>query len=249
MISVVIPALNEAGVVLDTIAAARAACPGAEIIVVDGGSRDDTVARVRSSGVRLLRAPRGRGVQLRAGVAVARGDVIVMLHADTRLPAGAAARIEEALADEAVVGGAFRPRFDTAGSAALPRTLRLYEWLLDRRSRWLHIMTGDQAIFARARDLRAIDGVPAVPLFEDVRLLRALRRRGTLRLLDVAAATSPRLFLRHGTARVAGLHAAFRLLHAVGVAPGRLAGWYPLSDPASVRPRRSARSATNRLAR
>jgi rSAM/selenodomain-associated transferase 2 len=226
--SVVIPTLDEAASVAATIDAAQHALgPEAEILVADGGSTDATVAIADRAGARVLHAGRGRGTQLRAGVDAARGATVVLLHADTRLPAGARAAIDAALADVAVAGGAFRLAFDTDGAERVPTALRVYAGWLNTRSRWFGMITGDQAMFVRADALRAVGGVPALPLFEDVRLNRALARHGTLRLLGCAVSTSPRRFLRHGTLRTIALHLGFRALHAAGVAPERLARWYP----------------------
>jgi rSAM/selenodomain-associated transferase 2 len=231
-ISAVIPTLNEAARIAGTIAAARAALGlDAEIIVVDGGSTDGTIERAAAAGARVLGSPRGRGVQLRAGAAMATGDTIVMLHADTRLPQGARRAIEAAFADPAVAGGAFSLAFEEEGGS-LPPALRVYARWLSLRSRLFGIACGDQAIFARADVLHAAGGVPALPLFEDVRVYRALRRGGRLRLLRATVTTSPRLFLHAGPLRVIGLHFAFRMLHALGVPPATLARWYPASGPA-----------------
>jgi rSAM/selenodomain-associated transferase 2 len=226
LISVVIPTLNEADDLAATLAAARAGFPGAEIIVADGGSRDGTCAIAAAGGAQVIKARRGRGAQLGAGAAAARGATVVLLHADTLVPAGAERLVRQALADAAVVGGAFRLAFVAPAGQRLPLALRLYERLLAARSRRLGMLTGDQAIFVRADVLRAIGGVPDVPLFEDVRLLQALRRTGRMVLLEEAVQTSPRLFLEHGTVPIALLHAGYRLAHRLGVRPARLARWY-----------------------
>jgi rSAM/selenodomain-associated transferase 2 len=233
--SVVIPALDEAARLPATIAAARAALArGTEIIVVDGGSRDGTPAVAAAAGARVLRSETGRGTQMRAGAAAARGRIIVLLHADTRLPPGSGAAIEAALADPTVAGGAFSLAFDTDAAAPLPPLLRAYQHWLNSRSRRFGMVTGDQAMFARADTLRAIGGVPDVPLFEDVRLSRSLRLRGRLVLLEAVVDTSPRLFLQGGTVRTIAMHLGLRALHAMGVAPARLARWYPYRRPVSA---------------
>lgn len=221
--SAVLPTLDEAerlGRTLD--AARRALGDAAELIVVDAGSSDATVAIAEAAGARVLRGAPNRGAQLRAGGVSATGGVVVFLHADTILPPDAADAIDRALADPGVVGGAFRLRMD--GPA--PLRLRVLARGIDVRSRLFATATGDQAIFARRAALTAIGGVPAVPLFEDVRLYRALRKRGRVVLLDSWVATSPRRWLAHGVTRVATQHLVFRLLHAAGVAPERLARWY-----------------------
>lgn len=225
--SVVIPALNEGDLIGATVAAARRAFGGrAEYLVVDGGSRDGTAEAAAAEGARLVQAPPGRGAQLRAGVEAARGHTLVLLHADTLLPAEAAAALDAALADPVVVGGAFRLRFDP-GAGRLPLALRLLAAAINLRSRLLRTATGDQGIFARAQAMRRAGGVPAVPLFEDIQLYRALRRIGRVRLLRPAVSTSPRLWLRYGTGRTILLHLALRLAHALGAPPTSLARVYP----------------------
>lgn len=228
--AVVIPTLNEERRIGRTLAAARAAFgDDAEYIVVDGGSRDATERRARAAGARVLRARGGRGAQLAAGAAAASAPTIVFLHADTLVPRDAAVAMTAALQDPSVVGGAFRLRFDPAERPTA--ALRLLARGIGFRSRAFRTATGDQAIFARAATLAAIGGVPALPLFEDVRLYRALRRAGRVRLLDAAVTTSPRLWRARGTCRVTLLHLALRALHAAGVAPERLAHWYYRAGP------------------
>jgi uncharacterized protein len=244
VISIVVPALDEVDELPRTLAAAARACPGAELIVVDGGSRDGTAAAANAVGARVVHAPRGRGTQLRAGVSLARGDVVIMLHADTHLPDGAGAAVRAALRPDTVAAGAFHLRFRSEG-VGLPLSLRLLERWLNARSRHFGIVTGDQAIFAKTATLRSVGGVPDVPLFEDVRLLRALRRRGRVVLLEHDAATSPRLFVRHGAWRTAFVHLLFRLLHAAGVAPHRLAAWYPATAASGARSRSARRATTH----
>lgn len=217
-IAVVIPALDEAERVADAVASARA--PGVDVWVVDGGSRDATRERARAAGARVLDAPRGRAAQLDAGTRASEGEVVVLLHADTRLPPGWAEAVRAALADPRVVGGAFRLRFDGAGAA-----LRVVEWGAWLRSRWLGLPYGDQALFARRAVLEAAGGVPQAPIMEDLDLVRALRRRGRLALLPLAVVTSARRYgarpLRHMLRNWAAL-AAWRL----GVNRARVAGWY-----------------------
>ena len=224
--SILIPALNEAAQIEATIQSARAAFGAdAEIIVIDGGSMDATCAHAAAAGAAVLNTGRGRGKQLRAGIEAAGGDVLVMLHADTRLPANAAAVIAGALERSDTVGGAFRLRFDREHTLPLP--VRMLEPSINLRSRLFRTATGDQAIFARKEAVRAAGSVPDLPLFEDVRFYRALRRTGRVVLLNAAITTSPRLWLRAGPVRVILLHLTFRALHALGVSPHWLARRYP----------------------
>lgn len=223
--AVVIPTLNEERRLPATLAAARAALgERAEYIVVDGGSSDATVEVAGAAGARVLHAAGGRGAQLAAGARAATASVVLFLHADTLLPADAAPALDAALVDPRVAGGAFRLRFDAGEGGSL--ALRLLARGISLRSRVFRTATGDQAIFARAATLAATGGVPELPLFEDVRLYRALRRVGRVRLLGARVTTSPRLWKARGTLRVVALHLAFRALHSAGVSPHRLARWY-----------------------
>ncbi|MGH7475540.1 MAG: TIGR04283 family arsenosugar biosynthesis glycosyltransferase [Longimicrobiales bacterium] len=228
--SVVIPTLDEASQVRGAILSARNALGrDCEVLVVDGGSRDGTRQVASAAGARLLGVSGGRGEQLRAGAAAAAGDVVVLLHADTRLPAAAADAIQEVLADSRIIAGAFRLSFGSEARAA-PLALRLLARFITLRSLLFRTATGDQAIFARTEALRRIGGVPRVPLFEDVRLYQKLRRSGRVRLVRAAVTTSGRRWRAHGTARVILLHLLLRLAHGIGVAPDRLARWYAHAD-------------------
>jgi rSAM/selenodomain-associated transferase 2 len=217
-LSVVIPALDEADGIAEAVASARA--PDVEVIVVDGGSSDDTAARAKSAGARVIRAPRGRARQLEAGAREAQGDALCFLHADTRLPQGYADAVVRALADPAVAGGAFRLRFDER-----TRGLRWIERLAHWRVRWLGLPYGDQALFTRRETLAAIGGIPQVPILEDLDMVRALKRRGRLALLSQEAVTSARRYLAGGPWRTALRHLAVALGGSLGVDRARLAAW------------------------
>ena len=221
-LSVVIPALNEAANLTRLLPALARDCPGAEIIVVDGGSRDETAAVVaRQPGARLVASERGRARQMNAGARQAAGDVLLFLHADTWLPADAGAALDRALAEPGVVAGRFDVRFDN------PRpVLRMVAWFMNTRSRASGICTGDQAIFVRRADFEAVGGYPDIPLMEDIELSRRLKRRGRLAALRLRVTTSARKWEREGPLRTIGLMWALRVLHFCGVAPARLHRWY-----------------------
>lgn len=229
-LTIVVPVLDEADHVARLLPDLAADCPGAEIIVVDGGSRDGTSAvAARHRGVRVLAAPRGRARQMNHGARVAGGDTLLFLHADTRLPAGAAAAIAGALAAPGVVAGRFDVRFDSAR-----RVLAVVAWFMNARSRFSSICTGDQAIFVRRRDFEAVGGFPDIPLMEDIELSRRLKRRGRLQALRLRVTTSARKWEREGPLRTIGLMWALRFLHCCGVSPARLHRWYygaQRSDP------------------
>jgi rSAM/selenodomain-associated transferase 2 len=221
-LAIVIPALNEAANLSRLLPALARDCPGAEVVVVDGGSGDDTATVVaRQPGPRLLPSARGRAVQMNHGARATGGDTLLFLHADTRLPDGAARAIEQALAEPGVVGGRFDVRFDN------DRPLfQIIAWFMNTRSRASGICTGDQAIFVRRADFEAIGGYPDIPLMEDIELSRRLKRRGTLCALRLRVTTSARKWEREGPLRTIGLMWALRFLHFCGVAPARLHRWY-----------------------
>ena len=221
-LTIVIPALNEAQNLARLLPELARDCGDAEILVVDGGSDDGTAAvAAGASSVRLLTGPRGRARQMNQGAWAAAGDTLLFLHADTRLPDGAAAAIERALAEPAVVGGRFDVRFDSGRAL-----LRVVAWFMNTRSRLSGICTGDQAIFVRRADFEAVGGFPDIPLMEDIELSRRLKRRGPLRALRCRVTTSARKWEREGPLRTIGLMWALRFLHFCGVAPARLHRWY-----------------------
>lgn len=218
-IAVVIPALDEAASVEAAIASARAD-PEIEVLVVDGGSRDATAERARAAGARVLSAAAGRARQQEAGWRASRGDAVLFLHADTRLPAGWAAAVRGALADPRVAGGAFRLRFEPR-----PPAMALIEWGARLRAGLLGLPYGDQALFARRRALEAAGGLRPVPIFEDLDLVRALRRQGRLVRLPLAVVTSSRRYLRRGVARTWGRNALALAAWRLGLDRERVAAW------------------------
>ncbi len=173
-LAVVIPTLNEAAAVAAAIASARMQHEVADIIVADGGSTDDTVALAHKAGARVVSAPQGRGHQIRAGIDHTDADVIVVLHADSRLETGAAGHMLDALAAfERAPGGAFGMRFE-GRSRATHWIARLNHW----RTLWTGISFGDQGQFFRRSALNAVGGFPACMLMEDVELALRLKQIG-----------------------------------------------------------------------
>jgi rSAM/selenodomain-associated transferase 2 len=219
--SVLIPTLNEEANIRSTVAAAKQALgDSAEYIVADGGSSDATVSYAQECGAQVIHCVRSRGIQLDDALRIARGDVCVMLHADTVLPDDAAQLMEQAVAR--ADAGAFLLQFE---NNRLP-------WLaaaINMRSVVLKSATGDQAIFARRDVLLQTGGVPRIELFEDVRLWQQLKRAGRVTLVRAKVTTSARLWIQYGAWRGILLHWRLRILHAFGMTPGRLAKMYPTS--------------------
>lgn len=217
-IAVVIPALDEAETVEAAIASARFAD---EIVVVDGGSLDRTADCARAVGAHVISSPRGRARQLDAGWRATGAEVVLFLHADTRLPLGWADAVRTALAAPDVAGGAFRLRFDE-GSLAM----RVVEWGAQRRAAWAGLPYGDQALFVRRSVLEAIGGIAQVPIAEDLDLARDLRRHGRLVLLPLAISTSARRYRKNGALRTWARNAVALAAWRLGIDRDRIARWY-----------------------
>jgi rSAM/selenodomain-associated transferase 2 len=222
-LSIIIPVLNEAAEIADTLAALAPlrAC-GVETIVVDGGSRDRTVALARPLADTVIESARGRAVQMNAGAAAAKpGNVLLFLHADTRLPAEADRLVLDGLARSGRRWG----RFDVRISGRHP-LLRVVARLMNIRSRLTGIATGDQAIFVTRDLFDVIGGFPDIPLMEDVALSRALRRSGTPLCLRPRALTSGRRWEKGGVLRTIVLMWRLRFAYSLGAEPARLARRY-----------------------
>ena len=221
-ISVIVPALDEAGGIGAALAALQGMrTRGHEVIVVDGGSRDRTAEIAAPLADRVIHAPRGRARQQNAGAAAARGEVLLFLHADTVLPADADRIVLEGLARSGRGWGRFDLRLSGNGGA-----LRLLEWTINLRSRLSGIATGDQAIFARREWFERAGGFPDIPLMEDVALSTTLRRRGRPLCLHARAVTSSRRWEERGLLRTVVLMWRLRLAYALGADPSRLAERY-----------------------
>ncbi|MEX0655135.1 MAG: TIGR04283 family arsenosugar biosynthesis glycosyltransferase [Phycisphaeraceae bacterium] len=218
-ISVIIPAINEAANLPAAIASARpSSC--VEVIVVDGGSTDETSAVAKAHGASVITASPGRARQMNAGAEAARGDVLLFLHADTRLPFGYERQIEQVLAQPCGIAGAFPLAFDHVTPA-----LRLIEAAANRRSRWRQLPYGDQAIFLRRETFSRMNGYRDLPVMEDFELVRRLRREGRIRLAPTAVITSARRCLHAGVWRTTWTHQCMILAWRLGIAPTRLARW------------------------
>jgi rSAM/selenodomain-associated transferase 2 len=218
-IAVVIPALQEAGRIEAAIRSASA--PGVEVVQADGGIRDGTPARAEAAGARVVFSDPGRARQLEAGARAAHADILLFLHADTRLPDGYADQIRDVLQDPDVAGGAFAFRFDERSPA-----LRVVEWGVRVRTALAALPYGDQGIFVRRQVLDAIGGVPQVPIMEDLDLVRAVRRHGRLARLPAAAVTSARRYRQGGVARTVWRNTVAVAAFVLGIDRDRVASWY-----------------------
>ncbi len=221
-ISIVIPALNEAAAITRTLQRLQAMRGrGHEVIVVDGGSGDDTVARAEPLADRILHSERGRAAQMNAGAAAAMGDIVWFLHADTLAPDNGDLHVLAALADPTSLWGRFSVRL--SGRHLL---FRFIEAMMNLRSCLSGIATGDQGIFVRRGTFTAVGGYPRQPLMEDIALSRRLRRLGRPRCLRSRLVTSSRRWEQRGVVRTVMLMWRLRFLYMLGADPARLARQY-----------------------
>jgi rSAM/selenodomain-associated transferase 2 len=222
-LSIVLPALNEAKVIAATLHRLQPLRErGVELIVVDGGSADGTVAACIGLADAVINSTRGRAAQMNAGAAAAHGATLLFLHADTQLPTQADALVLEGLRATGRRWGRFDVTID-GRSRWLPIVAMLMNW----RSRISGIATGDQAIFLRREAFEAVGGFPDQPLMEDVEISRRLRRDvGPPACLHLRVVTSGRRWDQRGALRTIMLMWRLRLLYRLGVSAARLAAQY-----------------------
>jgi len=221
-LTIIIPILNEAA---NIEAALRALAPlrvrGAEVIVVDGGSADNTAVLARPLADRVVASAPGRAMQMNAGSVIAGGDVLLFLHADTRLPVDADLLVLESLSKSDRVWG----RFDVTIDGAHP-SLPVVAASMNARSRLTGIATGDQAVFATRRAFNMVGGFPEIALMEDIELSRRLKRLSRPLCLRERVTTSARRWESRGVIRTILLMWQLRLLYFLGASPDDLARRY-----------------------
>jgi rSAM/selenodomain-associated transferase 2 len=221
-LSIIIPVLNEGSNIAAALTALSAyRARGVEIIVVDGGSTDGTVALARPLADFVITSARGRATQMNAGAGMARGNVLMFLHADTRLPADADQQVLNALARLDRAWG----RFDVTIDGAHP-LLRVIAGAMNLRSRLTGITTGDQAMFATRKAYDAVGGFPEIALMEDITLARNLKRVSRPLCLRARVTTSGRRWERRGVVRTIVLMWRLRLAYFLGADPKDLAKRY-----------------------
>lgn len=219
-LSVIIPALDEEENIAATLESVRAVAPH-EIIVVDGGSTDRTRAICRDFGIEPFSSPRGRAKQMNLGASQATGEVLLFVHADTRLPSSASHDILRALTDPQIVGGRFDVSLDGEHSM-----LKVIGAMINLRSRLSKTATGDQAIFVRRHIFTALGGYPDLPLMEDMAFSRALKRRGAVACLPSRVVTSARRWETEGIWRTIFKMWALKSLYLLGFSPFYLKRYY-----------------------
>ncbi len=211
-VSAVVPVLNEARLIGAFLRHLRTLRPGLEIVVVDGGSDDETISIARPLVDRVLTASRGRAAQMNAGAAVATGEILWFLHADLRPPSDAIEEIQFLLADDRVAGGCFRIRY--------PRR----EWVYRIADSFGNIgvdvfgfALGDHGLFCRRSAFECVGGYPLVPILEDAELYRRLRRIGPMKQLPEEIVTDPRTFEKTGRYRTTAVYFLILALYVMGV--------------------------------
>jgi rSAM/selenodomain-associated transferase 2 len=222
--SVIIPVLHESediNTLIDHVhhLDASSSC---EIIVVDGSPTRDTIDAITARDVQRLVSAKGRALQMNTGAAIARGTVLIFLHADTQLPHNALPAIEKALQQPTCVGGAFTVRFTSKKY--------IFKWIAitgTLRSRFTRIPFGDQVLFLRKTYFHQLGGYSEIPIFEDIDLMRRIRKaRGTITILQEQAYTSPRRFEKQGVFATLFWDTLLVLLFYCKVSPDRLKKWY-----------------------
>jgi rSAM/selenodomain-associated transferase 2 len=224
-ISVIIPVLDEGGIIADQLAALRALedGPRCEVLVVDGDPAGSTLREIHAPDVRGLVAPRGRGSQMNAGARESQGDILLFLHADTTLPARAFPRIRETLASGERRCGAFGLRMDSPR-----RSHRLAGRVASLRSRLTREPYGNQGLFLAREHFFAAGGFRPLPVLEDVEFVRRFKRSGgRVAVLPETATSSDRRLAREGLLYDVLRNTALRALYAAGVAPESLGRFYP----------------------
>jgi rSAM/selenodomain-associated transferase 2 len=220
-LSIIMPALNESGVIASTLQALQPIKKDAvEIIVVDGGSSDRTAELASRSADRVLIEPGGRAVQMNQGAKHANGQYLLFLHADTRLPPNTLEILNPYFREKCVWG-----RFDIRLSGRNP-LFRVVEWCINLRSRLTGIATGDQSIFVKRTIFRDLGGYPEIPIMEDLALSAALKKIAAPVCLRQQVTTASRRWEQGGVVRTIVLMWSLRLLYFLGVDPQLLARWY-----------------------
>lgn len=228
-LGVVIPTINEAAHLPRLLADLAEVPLRLRVVVSDGGSADDTLHLARAGGALCVTGTRGRAAQMNAGARALDTPWLLFLHADSRLPPASRAALVSALRSESGPAAAYFP-FRLRGRGWC---WRLVETGQRVRERLTGLVYGDQGLLVRRETFEAVGGYPELPLMEDVEMVRRLRRSGRVARLRGPLLTSPRTYLRLGTWRVWLRNGAAISLYLAGVAPERLARWYPERFPAS----------------
>lgn len=219
-VSIIIPTLNEGLVLERTLMEISRHAPH-ELIIADGGSRDDTLHIARKFTTRIIQTPPERARQMNAAAWISTGDILLFLHADSRVDIHCYRKMIEVIRQEDKLGGAFSLAIDSE-----KMSLRLISALATLRSKYLHLVYGDQAIFVRTRVFQEMGGFSSLPICEDLDFFRRLRERGSIVVLDEKAQTSARRWLEEGIWFTTLRNAVIATLFLLGFSPRILSKWY-----------------------
>ena len=220
MISVIIPTLNEEGVLAKTLSRLSSG-DNLEIIVADGGSEDATVEIAESLGAQVVFSPKGRGIQLNRGVEASSGELLLFLHGDTMLADGFAPLIRHTMERPDCGAGAFSLKIDSTRLS-----LSLVAYCANMRSRLLQMPYGDQGIFTSRNMYDRVGGFAEVTIMEDYIFIRNLRKHGKIYILDEAALTSARRWQNMGVIRTTLINQLIVIGYSCGIKLPTLAHWY-----------------------
>lgn len=222
MISVIIPAFNEENNILCTINNVKLAKTDIEIIVVDGKSSDNTLEKAKNAGALTLIAEKSRGKQLNYGASVARGEILVFLHADTILPDGYDIEINDIIKNKGNRLGAFKIRINSR-----LRGIKMVEFFINMRTQIFRLPFGDQAFFIRASFFKELGGYLPIPLMEDFEFIKRAKKKGDLIISDKYVITSGRRWEKKGILRTTLLNQFSMFAFSMGLlSPERLAELY-----------------------
>jgi rSAM/selenodomain-associated transferase 2 len=220
MISVIIPVINEANNITK-ISRDLLDNSEIEIIVVDGGSQDETVKIARQLGLKVISSERGRAKQMNFGASVARGEILLFLHADTQLPLGFEKLVIQALFQPQIVAGAFSLQI-----ASKMRGIRLIEKMTNVRSRLFQLPYGDQAIFISQDWFNKVGGFPDLPIMEDFELILRLKKLGKIAIISNPVITSARRWEKLGVWKTTWINQQIIMAYFLGISPLKIASWY-----------------------
>lgn len=219
-LSVIIPVLNEAETIAQTLLSLQAS--GVEIILVDGGSTDNTVEIAQDWGVKVIFSPEpGRARQMNTGADYATADTLLFLHADTQLPPNYPQRVKETLNQAQTVAGAFQLQINSNNPL-----LRVIEKGVNARSRFFQLPYGDQGIFLKKETFQNSGGFPILPIMEDFQFIKGLQKQGKIRLASASVFTSARRWETLGIIRTTLINQMIIIGYFFGISPLKLKQWY-----------------------
>lgn len=219
-LSVILPVLNEENAIAQTLLSLET--PGVEVILVDGGSTDQTVEIAQKLGIKVIVSPEsGRGVQMNIGANHASADTLLFLHADTYLPPNYPQLIQETLDQPQTVAGAFLLKINSKN-----KLLRIVEKGVNARSRFLQMPYGDQGIFLKKEIFNQSGGFPLLPVMEDFQFIKCLKKQGKIRLASASVLTSARRWEKVGVIKTTLINQMIIIGYFFGISPSKLKEWY-----------------------